>query len=437
MSDPHPWSTYAVPAMLGLLFLRWVVELVLARLNESATLANAHRVPEVYSDTMDLATWSTSLRYTLAKSQFSQIENTFNACLLTTLLLAGVMPALYESATKALGSSNWLIAFLLFAVPLGLSTLRLPFDWAAQFKLEERFAFNTTSPATWWLDRLKLLVVSLLLAYPLLWIVITLPALCGPVWWLWAWITLVACQLLMTVVAPVLILPLFNRFTPLPEGSLRQRLDRLAERSHFRHRGIFVMDGSRRSRHSNAFFTGLGRFRRIVLFDTLLAQLDEEELEAVLAHEIGHYRLGHLPRIFAASAAGSLAFCFVLGQLADHPWLLRAFGFTDGGIGPLLLLALTFGGAITFWFVPAANAWSRRFEYQADRFAAQRVGSARPLVGALRKLTRHNLGNLTPHPVYSWFYYSHPTLWERERALEALTAPPVRVGERSGKATDK
>ena len=177
------------------------------------------------------------------------------------------------------------------------------------------------------------------------------------------------------------------------------------------------MDGSKRSRHSNAFFTGFGGFRKIVLFDTLIQQLAEPELEAVLAHEIGHFKKKHIPKMLAASALGSLAGFWPISLLAAQGWFYRSFGFEPGGIVPALLLFGLLAGLGTFWFSPLAHWWSRRYEYQADAFAAGVMNEPRSLIGALRKLNEKNLSNLTPHPLYSGFYYSHPTLLERERAL--------------------
>jgi STE24 endopeptidase len=228
----------------------------------------------------------------------------------------------------------------------------------------------------------------------------------------------------MAWLAPVLILPLFNKFTPLPDGSLRERLMALADRTRFRAKNILVMDGSKRSRHSNAFFTGFGRFRKIVLFDTLIQQLTEPELEAVLAHEIGHFKKKHIPKLLLFSAVTSLAGFYLVALLARQDWFYRAFGFQPGSLAPALLLFGLLSGVATFWFSPLAHGWSRRYEYQADAFAAAAMGDARPLIGALRKLNEKNLGNLTPHPLYSGFYYSHPILLERERALGAETACP-------------
>jgi STE24 endopeptidase len=227
-------------------------------------------------------------------------------------------------------------------------------------------------------------------------------------------------QFLLAVLAPVWILPLFNKFSPLPEGSLHDRLLDLARRTSFQAKSIQVMDGSKRSRHSNAFFTGFGRFRKIVLFDTLVGQLVEPELEAVLAHEIGHFKKKHVPKMLVAAAMGSLAGFYILSWLTQQAWFFQAFGFTSRGLASALLLFGLLSGVVTFWFSPIVHWWSRRFEYQADAFAAQTMQECHSLIGALRKLSQKNLSNLTPHPVYSTVYYSHPTLFERERALSRL-----------------
>jgi len=206
----------------------------------------------------------------------------------------------------------------------------------------------------------------------------------------------------------------------LPPGELRERLLALGRRAGFRARDIQVMDGSKRSRHSNAFFTALGRFRKIVLFDTLTQQLDGGELEAVLAHEIGHYKKGHIPKTIALSLGGGLLAFYLVSVLARQDWFFGGFGFTAGQMAPALLLFALLSGALTFWVSPLFHGLSRRHEYEADAYAAALTQQREPLIAALRKLNEKNLSNLTPHPVYSGFYYSHPTLLEREAALMAL-----------------
>ena len=403
--------------VLGLILAKWTAQVWLERLNLRHVLAHAGRVPEAFKEIVDEATYAKSVQYTVAKSRLYQLETTYDCAILLGVLYSGVLPWGLGLFTHWLGGSAWASAAFLFAIGLALSVPGLPLDWYEQFRLEERFGFNTTTQKLWWLDRLKGLLLAILLGYPLLVLVLKLAEWTGHWWWLWAWGALLAFQLLMALLAPVLILPLFNKFTPLPEGSLRQRLLNLAERTRFHAQSVQVMDGSRRSRHSNAFFTGFGQFRKIVLFDTLIQQLTEPELEAVLAHEIGHFKKRHIPKMLAASALGSLAGFYLISLLARQAWFYRSFGFEPGALVAALLLFGLLSGVVTFYFSPVAHWWSRRYEYQADAFAAEVMSEARSLIGALRKLNEKNLSNLTPHPFYSGFYYSHPTLLEREEAL--------------------
>ncbi len=403
--------------VLGLILAKWTAQVWLERLNLRHVLAHAGRVPEAFKEIVDEATYAKSVQYTAAKSRLYQLETTYNCAILLGVLYSGVLPWGLGLFRHWLSGSAWASAAFLFAIGLALSVPGLPLDWYEQFRLEERFGFNTTTQKLWWLDRLKGLSLAILLGYPLLVLVLKLAEWTGHWWWLWAWGALLAFQLLMALLAPVLILPLFNKFTALPEGSLRQRLLNLAERTRFHAQSVQVMDGSKRSRHSNAFFTGFGRFRKIVLFDTLIQQLTEPELEAVLAHEIGHFKKRHIPKMLAASALGSLAGFYLISLLAAQAWFYSSFGFEPGALVAALLLFGLLSGAVTFYFSPVAHWWSRRYEYQADAFAAEVMSEARSLIGALRKLNEKNLSNLTPHPFYSGFYYSHPTLLEREEAL--------------------
>jgi STE24 endopeptidase len=403
--------------VLLLVLVRWAAQSWLEQLNRRHVLAHADVLPEAFKGVMDEATYAKSVHYTLAKGRLEQIEGAWGLVVLLVVLFSGLLPWGFQEFTQRLGTSAWAMAAFLLVAALALSLPGLPLEWYDQFRLEERFGFNTTTQKLWWMDRLKGLLLSVALGYPLLALILKLVEWMGPWWWLWAWGALLGFQLLMLVLAPVLILPLFNKFTPLPEGSLRERLLKLAERTRFRARSIQVMDGSKRSRHSNAFFTGFGGFRKIVLFDTLIQQLAEVELEAVLAHEIGHFKKKHIPKTLLVSALSSLAAFWLISLLARQEWFYRSFGFEPGSIVPSLLLFGLLSGVITFWFSPVAHWWSRRYEYQADAYAAGVMNEPRSLIGALRKLNEKNLSNLTPHPLYSGFYYSHPTLLEREQAL--------------------
>jgi len=407
-----------IPWLVGGLFLaKWAAQLWLERLNSAHVSAQAGSVPEAFRATVDEATYRKSVEYTLVRSRLRQIEMTYDSVVLPAVLVSGVLPWGLTAFARWLGPSVWASAVFLFVAGVALSLPDLPFDWYDQFRLEERFGFNTTTQKLWWVDRLKGMLLAAALGYPLLVLVLKLAEWAGPWWWLWAWGALLGFQCLLMVLAPVLILPLFNKFTPLAQSSLRERLLDLAQRTGFRARSIRVMDGSKRSRHSNAFFTGFGAFRQIVLFDTLIEQLAEPELEAVLAHEIGHYKKKHLIKTLAASALGSLAALYLLSVLAQEAWLYRAFGFHATSLVAALLLFSLLSGLFTFWFSPLGHWWSRRHEYEADAFASQVMSEPHSLIRALRKLNQKNLSNLTPHPFYSGFYYSHPTLLEREQAL--------------------
>jgi STE24 endopeptidase len=258
------------------------------------------------------------------------------------------------------------------------------------------------------------------IGYPLLALLIYLVASAGDLWWLWGFTVFFLFQLVMVVAYPMFIMPLFNKMEPMEAGELKDRLFALAERTGFKAQTILVIDGSKRSGHSNAFFAGFGRFRRIVLYDTLIEQMSHEELEAVLAHEIGHYKMGHIPKMITLS--GVMTFCMfaLLGWLERGTWLAETFHFSEAVAGefvPVLLLFMLLSGLLTFWLSPFSSLWSRKHEYEADAFARDAMDSSEPLIRALRKLHKENLSNLTPHPTYSRFYYSHPTLLERERSL--------------------
>ncbi len=407
-------------AAVALVLLKLAAELWLAALNRAEVRRHAARAPEAVAAIMDEATYQKSVAYTLAKNRFGVGEEIFDTAVLIAVLASGMLPGLFTRvAAWGANGAAWPGALAILLAGLALSVPGLPFDWCAQFRLEAKFGFNQSTPGLWVADKFKGAALALVLGFPLLWALLSLVKRLGATWWLWGFALLFTFQLLMLVLYPKLILPLFNKLSPLPEGDLRARLMALAERTGFAARTIEVMDGSKRSGHSNAFFTGFGRFRRIVLYDTLVAQLTPEELEAVLAHEIGHYRRGHIPKMIALSAVTQLASLWAVAALAGSAWFNPAFGFREGDTAAAFLLAGLLGGAATFWLSPLTNRLSRKHEYEADAFARDALGGPVAMVGALRKLAQKNLTNLTPHPWFSGFYYSHPTMLEREAALNA------------------
>lgn len=405
-------------AVAALMLGRLCTALWLAELNRRHVRAHAKGVPEPFRGMIDEATYGKAIRYTLAKNRFGQFTDVYDTLVLLFLLYSGVLPVAYAVVARHLGMSPWAMSAFLVWVTMCVRLVELPFDWYAVFRLEQRFGFNTSTLCTWITDRVKEMLLTIVLLYP---IGVVLLEFFDP-WrkfgWLWVWLVLLCIQVTIVVIAPVLILPLFNKFTPLPEGELRERVLALARRAGFHVRKIEVMDGSRRSRHSNAFFTGLGPFRKIVLFDTLIEQLSPPELEAVLAHEIGHFKLKHVPIRLALSAGGLLVGLWAMSVVTRAASFYRAFGFEPGHVAPVLLLFGLLAGTVVFWLTPLMNWLSRMQEHAADKFASKILGEPGLLISALLKLEEKNLSNLTPHPIFSRFYYSHPTLLERKRALQ-------------------
>lgn len=400
-----------------LMVLRLLGELLLAELNRREVRRHAAQAPAAVAAILTPEDYTKSVAYTQAKLRFGMITEVFDTALLALFVFCGVLPWLGAKFVSLAPAGVWDEALFLLAAGILLSIPSLPFDWWGQFRLEERFGFNKSTLKLWVADKFKGLALACAIGFPLLWALLSLVRWVGGLWWVWGFALLFTFQLVMLVLYPKLILPLFNKLSPLGEGELRDRLISLADRTGFRARTIEVIDGSKRSGHSNAFFTGFGRFRRIVLFDTLMNQLTPEELEAVLAHEIGHYRRGHIPKMLAVSAVMQLTAFATIAWLAQSSWFNPAFGFAAGELAPAFLLFGLLSGLVTFWFTPLGNIFSRKHEYEADAFARQVMGGAGPMVAALRKLAQKNLTNLTPHPWYSGFHYSHPTLVERERAL--------------------
>jgi len=417
--------TAPILAAIILITLKCCFEYFLEKLNATHVEEKRHRIPSVFQKVFDRETFDKANDYTLAKSALSRKESIYDAVVLGVLLVFAIIPWLYNGLTDWLGYGLWGQAVVFVTVLSLFSLPGLPFEWISQFRLEESFGFNKTTPRLWWTDKLKGLLLSYAIGVPLaaliLWIATQFPSS----WWLIGFGVVFGFQLLMLVLYPILIVPLFNKLEPLPEGELKGRLMALADRTGFKAKTIQVIDGSKRSSHSNAYFTGFGRFRRIVLFDTLIEQLSPTEIEAVLAHEIGHYRRGHIPRMMVVAALSLALGFWILQWLSLQDWFVGGFGFSRspevyGELArfvPAFLLFIILGGLVTFWISPLFHWMSRKHEYEADRFAREAMGSPKPLISALRAMYKKNLGNLIPHPSYSRFYYSHPTLREREQSL--------------------
>ncbi|HQU09673.1 MAG: hypothetical protein B7X06_03705 [Verrucomicrobia bacterium 21-51-4] len=370
---------------------------------------------------MDEASYNKSVAYTLSKLRFAQWESIYDGVLLCAFLGFGLIPWIYQSLLSAWGQHTFSMIGAFIVTLMILRIPDLPLGYWAQFKLEARYGFNRSTLGLWIADRAKGAVVGAIIFGILLWICVLMFQKFPENWWLWFFGIWVAFQLIMLIAYPKVILPLFNKLTPLEDGELKERLVALSKKSGFDLARIEVLDGSKRSGHSNAMFTGFGRFRRIILYDTLINQLSPVEIEGVVAHEIGHYKLGHIPKLMGLSF--TIGFCglAVAAYLVSNPYFLGALDFSpmhyaDKLLPTLMMLALIAPVAL-FWMQPLMNKLTRKYEYQADEYAHNLVGNAEPLVQALRKLHKENLSNSTPHPLYSAFYYSHPTVFEREKAL--------------------
>lgn len=404
--------------IIALMTCKTGVEIWLDLLNRKSVKNAAGEVPQSYRQFIDQETYAKSVSYTLAKNRLGLVETVFDVVILGVVLFSGLLPWSWDLLGSILGDGTWAQAVSLFAIFTLLSIPGIPFELYHQFRLEERFGFNKSTLRLWLTDKVKGLVIGAVIGIPLfaflVWLVGT-----TQYWWLWGFASFLIFQLMMVVIYPMFIMPLFNKFEELPEGTLRSQLMELGDRTGFRAKTILVMDGSKRSGHSNAFFTGFGKFRRIVLYDTLIEQMEERQLASVLAHEIGHYKLGHIPKMLMLSSVFLFLSFLALGWLQQSTWFVEAFGFAGtGAIGPVVLLFGLLAGLVTFWTSPMTNALSRKHEYEADNFAKRAMDQdPQPILQALRVLSEKNLSNLTPHPVYSAFHYSHPTLLEREKSL--------------------
>ncbi len=401
--------------------LRYAVETALLVLNLGHTADKGSSVPAPLAGRIDAATARRSRAYALSNGQLALVHGTFSAILTLGVLFSGALPGLdgWLGAHGIQGASRF-VAFLV-VLSAFFSVASLPFSMYRTFVLEARFGFNRVTWRLWLADRAKELALAAAIGLPLLSGVYAFMVRTGRWWWLWVFAFLTAMQVVMLWLYPALIAPLFNKFSPLPDGELRSRLEALARETGFRNRGLFVMDASKRSRHSNAYFTGLLR-PRIVLFDTLVDKMSVDEGVAVLAHEIGHYRAHHIHKQLVLGLAGTLVSLWILSLLVGWPPLFEAFGFAGPSYQAAVALLSLGGGAFTFFLEPLAAWFSRRNEYEADRFSVRMARQPKALESALVTLNGENLSNLHPHPWYSRWHYSHPTLLERIAAIDACAA---------------
>jgi STE24 endopeptidase len=354
--------------------------------------------------------------YTAERLRLGRLELLVDALVLLLVTVGGGLAALDRLIGTTGLPAPWHGVAVLVVLALAMAAAGLPFAWHATFRVEQRFGFNRTTPRLFVADLVRTTLLSLALGVPLLALLLWLMDVAGPQWWLYAWGAWVAFGLAITYAYPRFIAPLFNSFRPLEAGELRERVERLVARCGFASQGVYVMDGSRRSSHGNAYFTGVGDHKRIVLYDTLLERLAPEEVEAVLAHELGHFRLRHVTRRLALGFATALAGFALLGWLAARPGFYAAFGVPEPSPHAALALFALVVPVFTFALAPLGSWWSRKHEYEADRYAASHADAA-ALAAALVKLYRDNASTLTPDPLYSAWHDSHPPALARIAAL--------------------
>ncbi|MFM7759303.1 MAG: M48 family metallopeptidase [Burkholderiaceae bacterium] len=378
------------------------------------------RVPEQFAAKIPLAAHQKAADYTVAKTRLKIVLLVVNAVVLIGFTLLGGLQWLSEMLAPAFGVGIVYQLALVAAVSIVSSVIDLPLDYYKQFTLEERFGFNKMTPGLFFSDLIKHSLVGAAIGLPLLWVTLTLMEKAGDLWWLYAWLLWCGFQLFMIAFYQSLIAPLFNKFTPLEDESLRERIEGLMQRVGFASKGLFVMDGSRRSAHGNAYFSGFGAAKRIVFFDTLLSRLAPNEIEAVLAHELGHFKLNHVIKRLAVMFIMSLGFLALLGWLKGQVWFYTGLGVTpllNGSNDAMaLILFMLVLPSFTFLFSPLMSITSRKNEFEADAFAAQHSNS-RDLISALVKLYEDNASTLTPDPLHSAFYDSHPPASVRVQRL--------------------
>jgi STE24 endopeptidase len=408
-------SAFALALLSSLAIKYWL----LTRQNQHVSL---HRpsVPTAFASVISLPDHQKAADYTLAKSKVALWDLALETFLLLAWTLLGGLNALNQMLLQVLGPGLWQeVCVILCFMAMG-ALINLPLSWYQTFVIESKFGFNNSTLKLWLVDLLKATLLGAVIGIPLISVILWVMQSGGFYWWIWAWAILVGFQLLMIWIAPNYLMPLFNKFTPLEDESLKARISQLMDRSGFKAKGFFVMDGSKRSAHSNAFFTGIGSSKRVVFFDTLLKQLSADEMEAVLAHELGHFKHKHIVKMMAINFLTTLLGFAALGWIMQQTWFYTGLGVTPNlGLGDAphnnalaLLLFTLVVPLVSFLLSPISSARSRSQEFEADAYAMQQA-NANALKSALLKLYQDNASTLTPDPWFVRFYYSHPPASER------------------------
>ena len=403
---------------IAALALTTLAKLWLARRHLAHIAAHRTAVPDAFHEKIQLGDHQKAADYTSAKTRFDMLGTLFDAALLLAFTLAGVIQSIADlcngwfSAPIAQGMATIVMVLVIY------SLLEAPFSIYRTFVIEARFGFNKMTFKLYLLDALKGVLIGAILGLPLLFGVLWLMERMGAYWWLYVWLVWVVFNLLILFIYPSFIAPLFNKFSPMQDDAMKARIEGLLSKCGFTAQGLFVMDGSKRSAHGNAYFTGFGKTKRIVFFDTLLERLSINEVEAVLAHELGHFKRRHVVKRIVATFALSLGFLWLLGQLMQTTWFYQGLGVSSPSTALALLLFFMTLPIFSFLLGPLMSAYSRKHEFEADAYAAKQTDAA-DLVNALVKLYQDNAATLTPDPLYSRFYDSHPPAMARISHLQA------------------
>jgi STE24 endopeptidase len=375
-------------------------------------------VPDAFKNTVSLEAHQKAADYTLAKGKLGDIDSIIGLVALLLFTLGGIINAIFNYWTASISSPIFAGVAAMASLSLLMMLIDIPTSVYQTFVIEEKFGFNKSTVNQFVKDQLMQLGLGAAIGLPLLALILWVMDSVGSSWWFWVWAIMMGFSLLVSWLFPTVIAPLFNKFTPMEEGSLKDRIQGLLERCGFNSQGIFIMDSSKRSGHGNAYFTGLGNNKRIVFFDNLVNSLDEEELEAVLAHELGHFKRKHVIKMLIASAIMSLCGLAILGWLIDKPWFFNGLGVDHASNAAALLLFMLASSSFTFFIQPISAYFQRKFEFEADDFAAANAKASK-MISGLVKLYEENASTLTPDPLYSAFHYSHPPAAIRIAHLEA------------------
>jgi len=369
----------------------------------------AHRdaVPPAFKDRVTLEAHQKAADYTIEKEKLGEIDSLISIVMLLVLTLGGGIDSIFKFWYSQDLSQMMADLAAVASIFLIMTIVELPTSWYQTFVIEEKYGFNKNTPAQFIKDQLLSIALVFAIGMPILALILWVMDSIGALWWLYAWAILIGFSLVMSWLFPTLIAPLFNKFTPMEEGSLKRRIQALLERCGFSSNGIFIMDGSRRSGHGNAYFTGLGNNKRIVFYDTLVESLDEEELEAVLAHELGHFKRKHVIKMLIASSVMSLISFAILGWLITQEWFFTGLGVEVQSNAVALVLFMLVSPVFTVFMQPITAWVQRKFEFEADEFAIENA-RADKMISGLVKLYEENASTLTPDPLYSAFHYSHP-----------------------------